>query len=144
SSPDGFVLAVSSCVGNLSAHTEGEQMIQRSSVVERSAVNRLVVGSNPTAGARSMFWVYILQNPLGRFYVGHTDDLLTRVANYNRTDKIAGKFTRKHGPWILVWSEEHVDRSNAVRREREIKGWKSARIIRTRLVMSDRISVVES
>ena len=25
--------------------------IQRSSVVERSAVNRLVVGSNPTAGA---------------------------------------------------------------------------------------------
>jgi hypothetical protein len=26
-------------------------MIQRSSVVERSAVNRLVVGSNPTAGA---------------------------------------------------------------------------------------------
>src|SRR5881227_985716 len=27
--------------------------IQRSSVVERSAVNRLVVGSNPTAGAKS-------------------------------------------------------------------------------------------
>jgi hypothetical protein len=27
-------------------------MIQRSSVVERSAVNRLVVGSNPTAGAK--------------------------------------------------------------------------------------------
>ena len=91
-----------------------------------------------------MFWVYILQNPLGRFYVGHTDDLLTRVANHNRTDKIAGKITPKHGPCILVWSEEHVDRSNAVRREREIKGWKSARIIRTRLVMSDRISVVES
>jgi hypothetical protein len=28
--------------------------IQRSSVVERSAVNRLVVGSNPTAGANSI------------------------------------------------------------------------------------------
>jgi hypothetical protein len=28
-----------------------EKKIQRSSVVERSAVNRLVVGSNPTAGA---------------------------------------------------------------------------------------------
>ena len=27
-------------------------VIQRSSVVERSAVNRLVVGSNPTAGAK--------------------------------------------------------------------------------------------
>jgi hypothetical protein len=30
----------------------GIQKIQRSSVVERSAVNRLVVGSNPTAGAK--------------------------------------------------------------------------------------------
>src|SRR5207248_8980745 len=28
--------------------------IQRSSVVERSAVNRLVVGSNPTAGAKTI------------------------------------------------------------------------------------------
>src|SRR5205085_9356096 len=31
------------------------ETIQRSSVVERSAVNRLVVGSNPTAGARRRF-----------------------------------------------------------------------------------------
>ncbi len=31
----------------------GRDKIQRSSVVERSAVNRLVVGSNPTAGANS-------------------------------------------------------------------------------------------
>ena len=35
--------------------------IQSSSVVERSAVNRLVVGSNPTSGAISMFWVYFLR-----------------------------------------------------------------------------------
>ena len=33
-----------------------------------------------------MFWVYILQNPEGRFYTGHTD--AGRVANHNRTDKI--------------------------------------------------------
>src|SRR6266705_962740 len=33
-----------------------DETIQRSSVVERSAVNRLVVGSNPTAGAIFMFW----------------------------------------------------------------------------------------
>ena len=46
-----------------------------------------------------MFWVYILQNPAGNFYVGHTDNLENRVTNHNRTDKIAGKFTRKNGPW---------------------------------------------
>ena len=81
-----------------------------------------------------MFWTYIIQNPAGQFYVGHTDNLSARVKNHNRTDKIAGKFTRKDGPWTLVWSEEHPGRSSAMRREREIKKWKSARLIRTRLL----------
>jgi putative endonuclease len=87
--------------------------------------------------------VYILQNPEGRFYTGHTDYLAERVANHNWTDKIAGKFTRKNGPWILVWSEKHPNRSSAVRREREIKSWKSAELIRERLV-GEREPVVES
>ncbi len=81
-----------------------------------------------------MFWTYVIQNPAGQFYVGHTDNLSARVKNHNRTDKIAGKFTRKDGPWTLVWSEEHPNRSSAMRREREIKKWKSARLIRTRLL----------
>ncbi len=38
-----------------------------------------------------MFRVYILQNPAGRFYIGHTDNLETRLANHNRTDKTLGK-----------------------------------------------------
>ena len=84
-----------------------------------------------------MFLVYILRNPEGRFYVGHTDNLDERVRNHNRTDKIAGKFTRKHGPWILMWSEQHPDRSSAMRPEREIKNWKSARLVRDRLLKSD-------
>ena len=84
-----------------------------------------------------MFWVYILQNPNGHFYVGHTDSLRNRVVSHNRTDKISEKFTRKNGPWTLVWSEKHPDRSSATRREREIKKWKSARLIRDRLLGSD-------
>jgi predicted GIY-YIG superfamily endonuclease len=81
-----------------------------------------------------MFLVYILQNPKGHFYVGHTDNLETRVASHNRNDKISGKFTRKSGPWTLIWTEEHPDRSSATCREREIKRWKSARLIRERLL----------
>jgi putative endonuclease len=81
-----------------------------------------------------MFWVYILQNPAGRFYIGQTDNLPIRIANHNRTDKIDGKFTRKNGPWVLVWSEEHPTRSAAMRRERQIKGMKSAKWIRENLL----------
>jgi predicted GIY-YIG superfamily endonuclease len=55
-----------------------------------------------------MFLVYILKNPSGRFYIGHTDNLEKRVASHNRTDTIRGKFTRKNGPWALIRSEEHL------------------------------------
>jgi len=61
-----------------------------------------------------MFWVYVMENPQGRFYSGHTDDLSRRVANHNRTDKTAGKFTRQHGPWALAWSEAHPTRALAM------------------------------
>ena len=80
------------------------------------------------------FSVYVLQNPAGRFYVGHTDNLDERLSSRNRKDKFAGKFTRKNGLWTLVWSEEHPDRSSAMCREREIKNWKSARLIQDRLL----------
>jgi predicted GIY-YIG superfamily endonuclease len=45
-----------------------------------------------------MYWVYILQNPTGRFYIGQTDNLSIRLANHNRTDEISGKYTRKKRP----------------------------------------------
>ena len=81
-----------------------------------------------------MHWVYILQSPTGRFYAGQSDDLIARVPNHNRTDKTLRKFTRKNGPWVLVWSEQHQDRASSVRRERQIKAWKLAKRIRIELL----------
>ena len=103
-------------------------------MAEHSAVNRRVVGSSPTCGAN--FWVYILQNPRGKFYIGQTEDLTARVEFHNRTDSIDGHFTRKNGPWKLVWSEPHDSRQSAMKREREIKRMKSAKWIRENLLNS--------
>jgi len=82
-----------------------------------------------------MYWTYIVQNPSGQFYIGHTDDLPLRLHSHNRIDTIRGKFTRKHGPWDLVWSEEHPTRGAAMARERQIKAMKSARWIREELLI---------
>jgi len=46
------------------------------------------------------YWVYVAQNPAGRFYVGQTDNLDERLSSHNRKDKFAGKFTRKNGPGL--------------------------------------------
>lgn len=49
-----------------------------------------------------MFTVYILKNPEGRFYLGQTGDLESRLASHNQEGPSEGKYTRKHGPWELV------------------------------------------
>jgi putative endonuclease len=77
-----------------------------------------------------MVYVYILQNPEGRFYVGQTQDLAVRLSSHNADGPCEGKFTRKNGPWTLVYHEAHPTRSLAMQRERLIKGWKSAARIR--------------
>ena len=78
-----------------------------------------------------MFWVYVLENAKGQFYIGHTNNLENRISSHNRTDKIAGKFTRKNGPWALVWSEEHPDRSSAMRRAPEQRNLHASAKLRT-------------
>jgi putative endonuclease len=118
-------------------------------MVEQGAVNAKVVGSSPTTGANqifttSMYWVYILQNPAGKFYVGQTGNLEVRIQSHNTIGLVLGKFTRKNGPWNLVWQEPHETRSSAVQRERLIKSWKSSKAISGLIGQTAVSSMVES
>jgi len=80
------------------------------------------------------FWVYILENAAGKFYVGSSDDPDRRLLEHNDTTSGRDTFTHKNGPWRLVWEEPHLSRSAAVVRERQIKSMKSAVWIRTTLL----------
>ena len=65
------------------------------------------------------FHVYVLRSlSTGRFYVGHTRRISEH--NKNRTTSI-----KNRGPWAFFYSEEYATRSEASRREREIKQMKS-------------------
>jgi putative endonuclease len=77
-----------------------------------------------------MYHVYVLQNPNGKFYVGQTDNLESRVQQHNDPSADTSKYCPKNGPWTLVWSEAHETRAAAMERESQIKSMKSARCIR--------------
>jgi len=70
-----------------------------------------------------MFFMYILQSiPTGRFYIGSSQNLASRLLLHN-----AGKVpaTKPFRPWKIVYSESFPTRSLALRRERQIKSWKN-------------------
>ncbi len=48
------------------------------------------------------FLSYILEDPSGRFNVGHTEEIERRLLEHNADEKIGTKHTHKHLPWRLV------------------------------------------
>ncbi len=95
---------------------------------ERRVRNAEVAGSIPVPSTiHLMFTVYILQSQTtGRFYVGHTKNLEERIHRHNSGQT---KLGRNRGPWKLVHSTAYLTRSEAMRRERQIKSWKSHRYL---------------
>ncbi|MBI3194721.1 MAG: GIY-YIG nuclease family protein [Ignavibacteriae bacterium] len=63
--------------------------------------------------------VYILQSETtGKYYVGQTQDLFRRIKEHNNSESTS---TKNGVPWKLVHLEEFGTRSEAVRREQQIK-----------------------
>jgi putative endonuclease len=74
-----------------------------------------------------MFFAYILYSKnLNRYYIGSTSDLINRLKKHNTNHK---GFTGRTPDWTIVWSEEHPTKENAGKRERQIKAWKSRKMI---------------
>jgi putative endonuclease len=69
------------------------------------------------------FFVYIIQSePTGRHYCGHSSDPERRVRQHNDPHyQLSQTMKRFEGPWKLIWSQECLDRSNAMKLEKAIK-----------------------
>ena len=73
------------------------------------------------------YFVYILQSKKnGSYYVGYTNDLNKRVAKHNLGGTAS---TRPYKPWKLVYFEEFSTKTEALKREKQIKKYKSRKYI---------------
>jgi predicted GIY-YIG superfamily endonuclease len=45
------------------------------------------------------YWVYILENPHGRFYIGHTENLERRLSEHNSDENNASDGTGQSADW---------------------------------------------
>jgi len=68
-----------------------------------------------------MAWVYILRCGDNTFYVGHTDDVASRLRRHRLG--IASNHTALRLPVALAYTEELPTLKAAVQRERQLKHW---------------------
>lgn len=66
-----------------------------------------------------MFYVYVLQSSVNKdLYVGFSGDLINRVKLHN-SGKV--RSTRSYRPWALVFYEAYRSKSDATKREKQLK-----------------------
>ena len=76
-----------------------------------------------------MFYTYVLYSvKFDKLYVGQTNFLQMRLEEHNRG---LSNFTKRYKPWQLIHYEEFKTRSEAMKREKELKSHKGRDFIRT-------------
>ena len=79
------------------------------------------------------FYVYILYSvQLDRYYIGSPKNLEERLERHLQSNK---GFTSKTKDWQVCYSENFESRIEAIQRERQIKNWKSRKMIKA-LILS--------
>ncbi len=79
-----------------------------------------------------MYFVYVIENAKGRLYIGQTEDVERRLSQHNSPagKEHLGKYTHRNGPWSLLGTESFDTRSEAMRREKQLKSWKAPKKVR--------------
>jgi len=69
-----------------------------------------------------MFTTYILQSiENGRYYIGYTSDIVVRLERHNSG---LGRSTKSFTPWEIAHIEKYDSKTEARKRELEIKSYK--------------------
>ncbi|MBI3195373.1 MAG: GIY-YIG nuclease family protein [Ignavibacteriae bacterium] len=80
------------------------------------------------------YFVYLLRSyKTGKYYLGQTQDIETRLLRHNSGDSFS---TRKDRPWEIVYTEKYSSQSEAMRRESFLKspaGWKELQTIKQKI-----------
>ncbi len=85
-----------------------------------------------------IFYTYILySDKKDKFYVGYTSDIDKRLDKHNSG---SSRSTKDGIPWKLVYFEEFETKSEAIKREIQIKRMKSRKYIESLIVNSRRSS----
>lgn len=69
-----------------------------------------------------MYFIYLIECSGGSLYTGITTDVERRFNEHK--NKMGGHYTSSKKVMRVAYTEQHPNRSSALKREAEIKGWR--------------------
>lgn len=80
-----------------------------------------------------VYYIYILLCSDGSYYTGSTNDVERRFKDH--IDGQGARYTKSHKPVVIIYKEEFATKSEALKREAEIK--KLSKIEKEKLILGD-------
>ncbi len=71
------------------------------------------------------WYVYIAKTISGQLYTGVSNAVESRIKKHNSGK--GARYTRANGPVILIYTSDAMTKSEALKREIQIKGWTRAK-----------------
>lgn len=75
----------------------------------------------------NMYFVYILRTSLNTLYIGQTNNLEKRLNEHKKKLGRSAKYIRYFSSFELVYKELYATRTEAMRRESQLKKWPKAK-----------------
>lgn len=74
-----------------------------------------------------LYTVYILRFSNNSLYIGQTNNLEQRLKDHSSKITRASKFSKENGEFKLAYEEKCSTQLEAMRREKQLKGWTRAK-----------------
>ncbi len=75
-------------------------------------------------------YLYILQSErTGRYYIGASEDIGRRIGQHNNPLDNPSRWTRRGGPWTLIFQQKFSSATAALRVEKYVKQMKSRKLV---------------
>ena len=71
--------------------------------------------------------VYILRFTNNTLYIGQTSNLEQRLKDHKNKATRSSKFSKENGEFNLVYQERYTTLQEAMKREKQLKGWTRAK-----------------
>jgi len=82
-----------------------------------------------------VYITYILYSKTtDKYYIGYTSDIEARLTRHNQKSK---GFTGRVNDWEIKYTEQFTTKEEAYARERQLKSWKSRKMIESLIVGSE-------
>ena len=80
-----------------------------------------------------MYFTYVIINDNHDIYIGYTEDIERRLKRHNHelpSKRSSFTYKRKAGNWKLFYKEEFETKSEAIKREKQLKSYQGRQFIK--------------